>query len=1398
MSKSKTALPTFKKLVSLMIPSRATIKGGVGSGNFGHEGIIGHQGGSQPGSAKDRGDLTPPKQNTPDLEITEAFKDHPLIREYLGDNPKDYAIPTAIRGADLKRQAVEGIAKGIHVSDADANEFVKSWAESSNDHSLSSLIMQKAAADELDVPFSLWQQSRYAFSADKAEQDFINAYQDHRIMNPDQDPATSVRHAMDLMVEHKTVVPFQMTSIEQSLAVGHSPINKHDALTLYHDSIHTAIDKNKKAVRYMYNTTQKFLDEAGITEIKAYRGMYFADGIEMPSHWSQGDSVVHTMNALSSWSLSDKVARKFTTTSGSVLFESAIPANRIISMPSTGIGCNHEWEVVIMGNKYMDTSVIKEIANDNRSWLDEPLFKGGPGSGNHGHEGIPGHQGGSKPGENKLVAPGEESPTFETTPKYRSHPVLSMYVGEQVKQPYFPIDMSSGRIMNMKRQALKRLAKGIDVDENHAEYFINSWAASSNDHALKHLVAQEAAAQEFDVPLSDWQINRLAQAHESASKSFDEMFVQHAAEGLDAKAAALKAVLNPDFRRQAGVFQVAHLEKSINSATEINGFDHVKALYAQSIEYNLGKSREAVRHMYNETQKLLEQQGVTEVRAYRGFRFEGQAAPDEFQVGHTVQHTQNALSSWSVTKRAADNVTGAPDDHGVTFESMIPARRIVSMPVTGIGNAKEWELVVMGDHALDESRVVTRPEYLKSVAVYYSHGNILGKGGPGSGNFGHRGIIGQRGGSAPSGGGSVGAAGVGIAGGATLGHGSVIGSSHPVGVATDKIRSFVSQSPELSRKSASTSPLPKSFLTTPTGYKPGEQHLAEVLKGTGVSNHLPTKKSLEIGEKSIFMPVRDQTELEAFMDKRLEEQGIRSAATPTSGLFHFDGAAGKGANAHAQIKPDAKKEDVHQLDKARLLARAQTHGLLLSAVQKAAQTGNWAEANALEIQYQMTGNIGTFGLLMGTQVVTLGTNNGALILDRAAIDVHPTPVVAYPQAHTTQSSPKKHKTPHKVAVVGKGKIIKGGAGSGNYGHAGRPGEQGGSAEGDDSVEEISGTKSRQGFREEWDEHKEYLAYTHSFMPPYRTDTQFRELIDKRVRNLDDLSQDELADLYKHIATKPSYSPIEYVYDSDLQTAIADDDHSTVMAILKGKEKTSYSDDRHSFALMASRLDEEYANSAFKSIMEQRSSLEKAASNSSVTAARSLVTYGPTAASRLSAEEQLTKAGIRGNGQKSNQGAGNLDEDIQQMVTAWTFDSRTENNPWVHAAVYKAMNGGDSITGYWNNDTYGIKFSDPSPHFVAAAKEIYGRTQAYYAKSKTKEVNLFRGIKSAVSTRSVLESWSQNEGIAKKFDGYDVMKISVDRSRVFMTWESMKGIFPPESELKGKKEFTVLGLDWMKP
>jgi len=110
------------------------------------------------------------------------------------------------------------------------------------------------------------------------------------------------------------------------------------------------------------------------------------------------------------------------------------------------------------------------------------------------------------------------------------------------------------------------------------------------------------------------------------------------------------------------------------------------------------------------------------------------------------------------------------------------------------------------------------------------------------------------------------------------------------------------------------------------------------------------------------------------------------------------------------------------------------------------------------------------------------------------------------------------------------------------------------------------------------------------------------------------------------------------------------------------------------------------------------------------------------------------------------------------------------------------------------------------------KKIYEHTQNYlktnYAK-KYKDgkgtIKLYRGVgeprsKVRAYVPGSIESWTQAKGTANTFasmmsrgdKGGSVLEATVPFDSVFATYESLRGYFPPEENLKGKKEWIIFG------
>jgi Dinitrogenase reductase ADP-ribosyltransferase (DRAT) len=114
-----------------------------------------------------------------------------------------------------------------------------------------------------------------------------------------------------------------------------------DIVNQYEDLIASSLDTQ-------YNTTQEWFIGQGISEVTLYRGME----IDTPA----GTQEVQ-MRPLSSWSLDPDQASAF----GQTIFQATFPVDRILSIPTTGVGCLRESEVVVLGGRITAEVTIDDV-----------------------------------------------------------------------------------------------------------------------------------------------------------------------------------------------------------------------------------------------------------------------------------------------------------------------------------------------------------------------------------------------------------------------------------------------------------------------------------------------------------------------------------------------------------------------------------------------------------------------------------------------------------------------------------------------------------------------------------------------------------------------------------------------------------------------------------------------------------------------------------------------------------------------------------------------------------------------------------------------------------------------------------------------------------------------------
>lgn len=156
----------------------------------------------------------------------------------------------------------------------------------------------------------------------------------------------------------------------------------------------------------------------------------------------------------------------------------------------------------------------------------------------------------------------------------------------------------------------------------------------------------------------------------------------------------------------------------------------------------------------------------------------------------------------------------------------------------------------------------------------------------------------------------------------------------------------------------------------------------------------------------------------------------------------------------------------------------------------------------------------------------------------------------------------------------------------------------------------------------------------------------------------------------------------------------------------------------------------------------------------------------------------------------------------RFIQGFLLQGGTDENQDMCQAVHKIFNNGTNRLLFYWRDNVAKTFSpvtnripESNPQSEALVKDIYRETQEYFKKKNVQKITLYRGVRSHVTTSAPLESWTTDASCARKFDreGGEVLKVTVPIDRIFMSYKSQRVDWWPESQLKGKKEYTLLGL-----
>jgi len=283
------------------------------------------------------------------------------------------------------------------------------------------------------------------------------------------------------------------------------------------------------------------------------------------------------------------------------------------------------------------------------------IKKGGLGSGNWGHGGRPGKRGGSS-SKGTISRPRITAATIEQSSSEELRnvsDVMSRGKADKTQATYAFVHDKSLR-SELKMEIVDELAERTNLDPFSINSMILDWASTSNDSDVNALGTQIAASQQFGIPLSDWQKERIRHIGGDSIEIFEGAaswkFNGHEQDGYETGIEAKKAVLKA---------------------------------------------------MYESTQEKFRKKGIKEVILYRGASLD---KSEELSEGTVVDYKANVLESWSLSQDVASDFATSTFE-GVVFKAKIPVERILSTSGTGFGCLPEWEAVVLGSSEDDEAYI---------------------------------------------------------------------------------------------------------------------------------------------------------------------------------------------------------------------------------------------------------------------------------------------------------------------------------------------------------------------------------------------------------------------------------------------------------------------------------------------------------------------------------------------------------------------------------------------------------------------------------------------------------------------------------------------------------------------
>ena len=607
-------------------------------------------------------------------------------------------LPTSIETDGVIAEVVAGICERTDVPKDVAHQFIYTWENSANDPE--SLFLKKCVSEEFGIESNLPSET-HAF------------------------PRKSAIFGERL-----------------SRVLGVSTWNLKD--TDYESEQAAAVDNKitewgHQFVRDVYNQTQKFLKDQGVTEVILYRGMDVDIRSEpiFSTLSNNGEAQIKINDStLSSWTSELSVTNGF----GNIVLASSVPAEEIFSTARTGIGCFREAEFVLLGKKRPCTAALRSSLQEK---LNSPIELA-PIETQDGYEmKVMEFADVSERAKGKIDDYGLESTDngayfaldaprpypLSILPKgyfrawVNNYPVLGVWAKDRKCFPTYSILAESGWVQKMVKPSMKHLA-GKHQQQSHGRPGPTTTLPKLTNEVPQYTYLMSAAGADiearpdsnFPTSIEEKQlkknlVHKISERTGVPEYAVNSFVAAWSACADNATSNLLKHAVIEELEVTPNKWDIASMKRTnITSASsgimdqlvrerrgdriDIGGsFAGQKPVTWQELE-DKGLQRMAhnyshlvVKDIYAQTQKFLADNGVTELIVYRGIHkdFETTAA------GITsTDLDDNVLSSWSTEPGTAFGFGTA------VLVAKVPAKDVFSLPRIGIGCLSEAEVVLKG------------------------------------------------------------------------------------------------------------------------------------------------------------------------------------------------------------------------------------------------------------------------------------------------------------------------------------------------------------------------------------------------------------------------------------------------------------------------------------------------------------------------------------------------------------------------------------------------------------------------------------------------------------------------------------------------------------------------------